>query len=483
MPEATIVPASEKTMITFTGHDNMAADDMSRIPNVVIVGRPNVGKSSLFNLLVGRRKAIVHEESGVTRDRVVSTAKFKGRVFQVADTGGLGLFSSEKKRLGLWDAGIREQVETAIECADLIIFLADVTAGVTPLDKDIANHLRSSGKPFFLAANKADTQESEVMADEFAICGAQENFAISCTHRRGIEKLLEKVLDTIVAPRMEEQDSSRLNIAVVGRPNVGKSSLVNRLLGEKRMIVSDVPGTTRDAVDSPFELRFRGQTLNGTLVDTAGLRKKGRADTAVEVFSIMRAESAIKRADIVLLVIEAENGGVTAQDKKIASMIEASARGCIIIANKFDLSRDMEKTVMMGKLRESLKFLKYAPMVLSSALRDKTFEKLYEQIFALSTQAAMDVPTPLLNKLISDACGKNPPPAAGRRSFKIYYAAMTGNRPPRFMLFVNDPELCTQSFATYIKNTLHERLGIIGWPVLLSFRKKTTKHADESAKD
>ncbi len=450
----------------------MSAREIRKVPTVVIVGRPNVGKSSLFNLMVGRRKAIVHEESGVTRDRIVSMATYKGKLFQIADTGGLGVFSTDKKKLGLWDAGIRAQVDTALESADLIIFVADATAGLTPLDSDISRHLRASGKPYYLVSNKSDTPPLDILSEDFAPCGAEELFPISCVHRRGIDKLLSAVVSRIDAPQTGDEDSTPMNIAVVGRPNVGKSSLVNRLLGEDRMIVSDIPGTTRDAVDAKFVLDFRGQKISAMLVDTAGLRKKGRADSAVEVFSIMRSESAIKRSDIVLLVVDATGGEVSAQDKKIASLIETAGKGCIILANKFDLCPGIQKTTLIEDLRNSLKFLRYAPIILTSAVRDRHFEKLSEQIAALRDQMDLKIPTPVLNKILADLCGKTPPPANGGKSFKIYYGTMTGTRPPHFVLFVNDPKLCTQSYLQYIKNSLHASLSITGWPVTLSLKRR-----------
>ncbi|MBN1863298.1 MAG: ribosome biogenesis GTPase Der [Victivallales bacterium] len=451
----------------------MSGREICKIPTVVIVGRPNVGKSSLFNLMVGRRKAIVHEESGVTRDRIISMAAFKGRIFQVADTGGLGVFSSETKRLGQWDAGIRAQVETALESADMIVFVTEASAGMTPLDNDIARHLMTSGKPCYVASNKSDTPALDLMAQDFAACGAEAIFPISCLHRRGIGELLSAMVTRIEAPRAGDECSTPLNIAVVGRPNVGKSSLVNRLLGEDRMMVSDIPGTTRDAVDARFDLEFRGERISAVLVDTAGLRKKGRADSAVEIFSIMRSESAVKRSDIVLLVLDASEGKVTAQDKKIASMVEASGKGCIIVANKFDLCHGADKITLIEALRNSLKFLRYTPIILSSAVGDRHFDKLSEQIAILKNQMNLKVPTPVLNKLLSDVCGRTPPPpSTGGRSLKIYYGTMTDSTPPHFILFVNDPKLCTQSYMQYIKNSLHDSLGITGWPVTLSLKRR-----------
>lgn len=445
---------------------------MSKLPTVAIVGRPNIGKSSLFNIILGRRMAIVHEESGVTRDRIVAAVAYKGNHFQIADTGGLGTFTAEKKKQGAWDAEIRKQVEAAIESADLILCMTDIMVGITPLDIDVINLLRKSGKPTLLVANKADTTGKDQLADDFSSTGIEEVFPISCLHRRGIGQLMDAVLEKIDTTPLPPEEITPLRIAVVGRPNVGKSSIVNRFLGEDRVMVSDIAGTTRDAVDINLEIKYQSEVFPVVFVDTAGLRKKGRADTAVEVFSIMRAESAIERADIILFVMEADEFGVTAQDKKIAKMIEISGKGCIIVANKWDLCKDITEEKAAEELRYSLKFLRYAPVVFSSVLSGYNFNSILDEIIEVKARMALRVPTPLLNRMITDAVQKTPPPIIGKKVFKIYYTTMTDTAPPAFILFVNDPKLCQKNYLSYLNNMLRVGLDFTGWPIFLMLKKR-----------
>ena len=442
------------------------------LPTVAIVGRPNIGKSSLFNIIIGRRMAIVHEESGVTRDRIISPAHYNGQYFQIADTGGLGTFRGTKKGTGHWDSEIRKQVEAGIESAELVIMMVDITEGVTPLDKDVIDTLRRSGKPLILAANKADTKSRDTLDTEFTSLGIEDVFAISCMHRRGINALMDTVVEKIDAVSEFEVPERPLRIAVAGRPNVGKSSLVNRVTGEDRVMVSNIAGTTRDAVDIPFKIADGDDSIDAILVDTAGLRKRGRANTAVEVFSIMRAESAVKRADIVLLVIEADEYGSTAQDKKIAKMIESSGKGCIIVANKWDLCKGEKQKDVISEIYRSLPFLRYAPVVCASAETGYNFPSILDEIMNVKERMDLRVPTPLINRILHDAFLKTPPPLVGRRSFKIYYTTMADTAPPQFLLFVNDPKLCPANYLTYLKNTLRRNLDFTGWPIELKLRKR-----------
>jgi len=416
--------------------------------------------------------AIVHEESGVTRDRIISTAHYQGRHFQVADTGGLGTFRGAKKKQGNWDAEIRKQVEAAIESSDLILMMTDILDGITPLDKDVIDTLRRSEKPVLLVANKADTKNKDALVSEFTSFGIGEAFPISCTHRRGISVLMEALLakiDTVTEP---EQVSIPLKIAVAGRPNVGKSSLVNRIIGEERVMVSDVAGTTRDAVDIPFDINDNEEVIPAILIDTAGLRKRGRANTAVEVFSIMRAESAVKRADIVLMVIEADEYGSTSQDKKIAKMIESSGKGCIIVANKWDLCKGDKQKNVIDEIYGSLPFLRYAPVVCASAETNYNIPSILDEILNVQERMELRVPTPLINRILQDAFQKTPPPLVGRKAFKVYYTTMSDSAPPHFLLFVNDPKLCTKNYLAYIKNTFRNNLDFTGWPIELKLRKR-----------
>ena len=445
---------------------------MSYLPTVAIVGRPNIGKSSLFNIIIGRRMAIVHEESGVTRDRIISSAHYKGYHFQVADTGGLGTYRGAKKKQGNWDAEIRKQVEAGIESADLIIMMTDITAGVTPLDKDVIETLRRSEKPVLLVANKADTKDKDEQLADFASFGIKDVYAISCTHRRGLGALMDAVLDKINAEKLPEDFVQPLKIAVAGRPNVGKSSLVNRLIGEERVMVSNVAGTTRDAVDVPFSIKDNDEELPAVLIDTAGLRKRGRANTAVEVFSIMRAESAVKRADIVLFVIEADEYGSTSQDKKIGKMIEASGKGCIIIANKWDLCKGEKQKNIIDEIYRSLPFLRYAPVVCASAETGYNFPAILDEILNVKERMDLRVPTPLINRIIHTAFERTAPPLVGRRAFKVYYTTMSDSAPPQFLMFVNDPKICTKNYLAYLKNTLRTNLDFTGWPIELKLRKR-----------
>ena len=448
---------------------------MSSLPTVAIVGRPNIGKSSLFNIMIGRRMAIVHEESGVTRDRVMSHAHYQGRHFQVADTGGLGTYTGVKRGCGNWDAAIRKQVEAGIESADLIIMMVDITDGVTPLDKDVIDLLRRSGKNVILAANKSDTKKKDELAAEFTSLGIDDVFAISCMHRRGISTLMDKILEKIESVTVIEKEQKPLRIAVAGRPNVGKSSLVNRLIGEERVMVSNIAGTTRDSVDIPFEIEDDGEQLPAVLMDTAGLRKRGRANTAVEIFSIMRAESAVKRSDIVLFVIEADEYGSTSQDKKIAKMIEASGKGCIIVANKWDLCKGQKQKDVINEIYRSLPFLRYAPVVCVSAETGYNFPAILDEIMNVKERMDLRVPTPLINRIIQDAFDRTSPPLVGRRSFKVYYATMSDSAPPQFLLFSNDPKLCPANYLSYLKNIFRKNLDFTGWPIELKLRKREKK--------
>ena len=445
---------------------------MSYLPTVAIVGRPNIGKSSLFNIMIGRRMAIVHEESGVTRDRIISSAHYKGRHFQVADTGGLGTFRGAKKKQGNWDAEIRKQVEAGIESADLIVMMTDITKGIIALDKDVIDTLRRSDKALILVANKADTKEKDALAADFAAFGISNVYAISCTHRRGLGDLMDAILEEIDTVTEPETEIRPLKIAVAGRPNVGKSSLVNRLIGEDRVMVSDIAGTTRDAVDVPFTIKDNDEELPAILMDTAGLRKRGRANTAVEVFSIMRAESAVKRADIVLLVIEADEYGSTSQDKKIAKMIESSGKGCIIVANKWDLCKGEKQKNVIDEIYGSLPFLRYAPVVCASAETGYNFPTILDEILNVKERMDLRVPTPLINRILHDAFGRTAPPLVGRRAFKVYYTTMSDSAPPQFLMFVNDPKICTKNYLAYLKNTLRTNLDFTGWPIELKLRKR-----------
>ena len=394
------------------------------VPAIAIVGRPNVGKSSLFNTIVGRRLSIVHEMSGVTRDRVVAPLVRNGRRFELIDTGGLGMLAGESRKVDVWDSRIAEQVELAIEGADVLIFVANVRDGIVPLDAEVARRLHSSGKPVLFAANKCDNPELDAEAVEFMQLGFDRVYPVSCLHRRGVNALVEAALRLLPEGGAGEPAADApapVNIAVVGRPNVGKSSLVNALLGEERVMVSDVAGTTRDAIDVDFQIRYQGELRPAVLVDTAGLRKKAKVDTVVEFFSVMRAQAAVTRADLVLFVVEASADGMTAQDRRIASMIRESGKGCVIVANKFDLCRDEHRLKQLqAELRRSLPGMSYAPAVFISARDRSNLGGLLDQIAEVMEQLELKIPTGVLNRVLADAVERNTPPVTGAAPLKLF---------------------------------------------------------------
>ncbi len=453
------------------------------VPTVAIVGRPNVGKSSLFNVILGRRLSIVHEESGVTRDTVISPVNWKNHYFQLIDTGGLGLLgTSSTKRTARVDSDgelvtlsvddeIRRQAEIAIESADLLVHVVDITVGVVPLDEEVSDLLRKSGKPVILVPNKADNAELEGSIDDFNKLAIEDVLPVSSLHRRGIDELCKTFFKYL--PKIKEySETDRLIVAVAGRPNVGKSSIVNNLIGTDRIMVSDVAGTTRDAVDTPFEMKLGDEVIPATLVDTAGLRKRGRASTAVEFFSIMRAKEAIVRSNICFLVIEASEGGATTQDAKIGRIISDSGKACIIVANKYDLCDEIKQKDLEAEIRHSLPFLNYAPIVFTSALTSFNFPKLIAESIEVNQQYKVKIPTSTLNKVISDAMRKNSAPVVKGRFFKVYYATMVSNRPPLFVLFVNSPKLCPANYQAYLRNYLREAFNLPGLPIRIKLKER-----------
>lgn len=459
------------------------SDAALSLPVIAIVGRPNVGKSSLFNAILRRRQAIVHFDSGVTRDRISASGVFEGRRFNLIDTGGLAMFSGEKRKVGFWDQSIEAQVEAAIESAVTILFVVDVLAGLNPLDKEIAGRLRASSKKVILVANKADNYKAEHLADEFHELGFGKIHTVSCLHRIGIEPLMADALAGVPKNTETGDESGNeprpLRIAVLGRPNVGKSSLVNRLLNEDRVIVSDVAGTTRDAIDIPFTLKCGDEDVSAVLVDTAGLRKKSKIDEAVERYSMMRAEEALENADIVLFVIEATTLVSTSQDKTIARMIQDSGKGCIIIANKWDACSGVKQKTLVEDLRASLPKMLYAPLILLSAKSGYNLRELFEAIAELRAQMSVKVSTAMLNRILTDAQVRNVPPIIGGRPFKIYYGTMVGNCPPRFSLFVNDPKLCADNYKAYLENYMRKAFSFTGFPIRIFMKARRREDLNE----
>lgn len=446
------------------------------LPSIAIVGRPNVGKSSLFNAILKRRHAIVHFDSGVTRDRVSAVAAHDDHRFHLLDTGGLGLYQGEKKSAGFWDEAIEKQADAAINSADVILFVVDALHGIHPLDMEIAARLRASGKKILLAANKSDNPEIELTSAEFHKLGFNTLFPVSSLHRRGISALLDAAVTAFPAPGKEshrEPAEKPLRIAVLGRPNVGKSSIVNRLLGEERVIVSDIPGTTRDSVDACFMLRCDGKDVPALIVDTAGLRKRSKVEEAVERYSMMRAAETLETCDIVLFVIESGAGEATSQDKTIASMIEKSGRACIIVANKWDIRDGLEKEQpLLENIRASLPKMAYAPIVFISAKTGYHFFELAHTIGLLRNGMGVKISTAALNRVIQDTVTRNPPPAAGKKPLKIYYGTLTGTTPPEITLFVNQASLCPETYKTYLTNTFRRAFPFTGFPLVLRFRAR-----------
>lgn len=447
--------------------DKQEFTNESILPTIAIVGRPNVGKSALFNAILGKRISIVHEESGVTRDSVISPKRWRGNYFQIIDTGGLGWGNIEpSKKASFFDSKICAQVEVAVNSADLLLFVTDITAGITPLDEEVAATLRKCGKPIILVANKADNPSMDAHTADFTKLAISDILPVSCLHRRGITALMECFTGKITKVDSHTEEF-RVPVTVVGRPNVGKSSIINKLLGEEKLIVSNIAGTTRDAVDLPFELQLANDTIPATLIDTAGLRKRGKANTAIEFFSSMRAQDAIKRSDIVLLVIEAGEDGPTSQDAHIAKMIGDAGKGCIIVANKWDKCSGIKQKDVKDEIRRILPFLAYAPIVFTCALSGYNFKPLHTEIAEVNDQYKVKIPTSTINGVLIDAMHFTSPPCVKSKFFKIYYATMVSNKPPLFTLFVNDPKLCTRNYLAYLKNYLRKSFNLHGLPIHL----------------
>jgi len=437
---------------------------MSR-PLVAIVGRPNVGKSMLFNKLCGRRLSIVEDTPGVTRDRLYAECEWCGRTFDIVDTGGIEP-AADTEILEF----MREQAQIAIEAADVIVLVTDLRTGVTAADKDVANLLKRSHKPVVLAVNKADsTGAPDPGLYEFYELGLGDPIAVSAIHGHGTGDLLDECLRSFPPQDEEEREDDAVKVAVIGKPNVGKSSLINTILGEKRVIVSDVAGTTRDAVDTPFE----NKSGKYVFIDTAGIRRQSRVEERVEKFSVMRAQLAIQRADVCLIMIDAREG-VTEQDTKIAGMAHEAGKASIVIVNKWDLVE--KETGTMEKLRKTilgdLSFMSYAPVLFISALTGQRTERIFELINFVNDQNAMRVTTGMLNNVLADAQARMQPPTDKGRKLKIYYMTQTGVRPPNFVVFCNSRELFHFSYQRYLENQIRATFGLEGTPIRMVIRQK-----------
>ena len=437
---------------------------MSR-PLIAIVGRPNVGKSMLFNKLIGQRLSIVEDTPGVTRDRLYAPCEWRGRSFDLVDTGGIEPSTDSEILLFM-----REQAQIAIDAADVIVLVTDIRTGVTAADEDVATMLQRSHKPVVLAVNKADsTGLTDPALYEFYSLGLGDPIAVSAIHGHGTGDLLDACMAYFPPEDEDEDEDDVIRVAVIGKPNVGKSSLVNRILGEKRVIVSDVAGTTRDAVDTPFE----NESGRYIFIDTAGIRRKSKVEERVEKFSVMRAQLAIERADVCLILIDGRDG-VTEQDTKIAGLAHEAGKASIIVVNKWDLVEKETGTLekMRKEIQRDLGFMSYAPIVFISALTGQRTDKLFEMINRVNEQTSMRIPTGQLNNVLADAQMRVQPPTDKGRRLKIYYMTQTGIRPPCFVIFCNSKELFHFSYLRYIENQIRSVFGLEGTPVHLIIRQK-----------
>ncbi|MEE0111031.1 MAG: ribosome biogenesis GTPase Der [Oscillospiraceae bacterium] len=438
-------------------------------PLVAIVGRPNVGKSMLFNKLTGQRTSIVEDTPGVTRDRIYGDCEWCGRTFSLVDTGGIEP-GTENDMLKF----MRRQAEIGIELADAIIMVVDVRSGVTAADQDVATMLRKSGKPIALAVNKCDSiglVNPDVF--EFYSLGIGDLFETSAVHGHGTGDLLDWVLANIPEEDEEEEESDIIKVAIVGKPNVGKSSLLNRILGEERVIVSNVAGTTRDAIDSYFE----NETGKYCFIDTAGMRRKSKVDDAIEKYSNMRSINAIERADVCLILIDA-NDGVTEQDTKIAGLVHEAGKAAIIVVNKWDAVENKETNTMRdmeADVRNGLSYMLYAPVLFLSALTGSRVDKLYQVIQDVHAQNTMRITTGALNSVLADATARVQPPTDKGRRLKIYYMTQASSKPPHFVIFCNDARLFHFSYQRYLENQIREVFGLQGTPVRITIRQKGDK--------
>ena len=441
-------------------------------PIVALVGRPNVGKSTLFNRLIGERRAIVQNEPGTTRDRVYGTADWVGAEFTVVDTGGLQDDDELKRGSTESETHIaretREQAVAAITEADVIIFMVDVTAGPTAGDYEIAGLLRRADKPTLLAVNKADSVQRRENAFEFYELGLGEPIAVSAYHGNGTGDLLDRVVENL--PEAEDEpETEGPRIAIVGRPNVGKSRLLNALLGQDRAIVSDVPGTTRDSLDT--QIQWEGQPI--TLVDTAGIRRRGRVEQGIERVSVMRSMRAIDRADVVVLVIDATED-FTAQDLHIAGYVEEQKKGLVVAVNKWDLIEKDHSTMdeYRARAQRELDFMSYAPVVFISAKLGQRVGQVLETALTVLREREKRVSTAALNKMLKDAVSKHQPPSRPGKWLKFFYATQADVAPPTFIIFCNDPKQIHFSYRRYLENELRQTFGFEGTPLRISFRSR-----------
>ena len=435
-------------------------------PIIAIVGRPNVGKSMLFNKIIGRRLSIVEDTPGVTRDRIYGESDWRGRKFTLIDTGGI-----EPRTDNQILAFMREQAQIAIDNATVIVFLCDVKTGMTASDQEVASMLRRCGKPVVLAVNKVDQGQSPDIY-EFYNLRLGDPIAVSAVHGHGTGDLLDACVEYFPPEEEVEEDDDAIKVAVIGKPNAGKSSLVNKILGEERVIVSNVAGTTRDAIDS----RFTNEKGSFVFIDTAGMRKRSKVDEDIEKYSILRATMAIDRADVCLILIDATEG-VTEQDTKVAGMAHEAGKASIIVVNKWDLVEKDDKTMarMTEDIRRDLAYMTYAPILFISAKTGQRVEKLFDLIDYVANQSAFRVTTGMLNTVLADAQTRVQPPTDKGRRLKIYYMTQVGVKPPHFVVFCNDRRLFHFSYQRYLENCIRSTFSLEGTPIILSIREKGDK--------
>lgn len=442
---------------------------MERKPIVAIVGRPNVGKSTFVNRLVGSRNSIVDDAPGVTRDRIYFDVEWQNKGFTVIDTGGI-IPGDEDDIM----ASIYSQAQLACEEADKIVFLVDGKDGINPIDYDIANILRRASKPVFVAVNKCDNPESLMMINDFYALSLGEPVAISALHGSGgVGDLLDLITEDFEYTQEEEKDT-RIKIAIVGRPNAGKSSIVNALLDAKRVIVSDVSGTTRDSIDSHITYN----DVEYTIVDTAGIRKKSKVDYGVEKFAVDRAIRSIRDCDVALLVLDAQEG-ISDQDKRISSIITDSGKGIIVAVNKWDLIEDKKANTInkfSKELEADIPFLSYAPKIFISAVTKQRLNQIFEEALSIYNESTKRISTGLLNKVINEAYALNPPTSFKGKRLKIYYTTQVGIQAPSFVFFVNNAELMKDNYKRYLENKLREAFGFYGTPIRLSVRERKERN-------
>ncbi len=434
-------------------------------PLVAIVGRPNVGKSMLFNKLTGQRLSIVEDTPGVTRDRLYAPCEWRGRKFDLVDTGGIEPGTDSEMLLFM-----RQQAEIAIQNATVIIFVCDIQTGLTASDQEVGSMLLKSGKPVVLAVNKMDsTGHTDPEVYEFYNLGLGDPVPVSAVHGHGTGDLLDECFRYFPETDEAQEEDDVIKVAIIGKPNVGKSSLVNRILGEERVIVSNVAGTTRDAIDNYFENKD-GKYL---FIDTAGMRRKSRVEDRVEKFSVLRATMAIERSDVCLILLDA-NEGVTEQDTKVAGLAHEAGKACVIVVNKWDIVDKDDKTMdkMTKDIRRDLAYMDYAPIVFLSALTGSRVDKLFAVINDVNAQASMRISTGMLNDVLADATARVQPPTDKGKRLKVYYMTQVGVKPPHFVIFCNRAEIFHFSYQRYIENQIRATFGLSGTPVKLTIRQK-----------